>query len=88
MQNVGMSRREVKRSIRSQILMVFFLPLIVAGIHIIFAFPLIKRLLYQLGLNDTGLYLMCSAGGFIGFAIIYSAIYTLTAKTYYKIVRN
>lgn len=88
MQNVGMSEREVKRSIRSQILLVFFLPLLVAGAHLTFAFPLIKRLLYQLGLSDTGLYLACSAGGFLGFAIIYSAIYTLTAKTYYKIVRK
>lgn len=88
MQNVGMSKREVKRSIRSQILLVFFLPLIVAGAHLTFAFPLIRRLLAQLGLNDTGLYLMCSAGGFIGFALIYTAVYTITAKTYYKIVRN
>ncbi len=88
MQNVGMSRREVKRSIRSQILMVFFLPLIVAGVHIVFAFPLIKRLLYLLGLSDTMLYVLCAAGGFVGFALIYSAIYTLTAKTYYKIVKK
>ncbi len=88
MQNVGMSRREVKRSIRSQILMVFFLPLIVAGVHIIFAFPLIKRLLYLLGLSDTMLYVLCAAGGFVGFALIYTAIYTLTAKTYYKIVKK
>ena len=66
MQNVGMSRREVKRSIRSQILLVFFLPLIVAGVHLTFAFPLVKRLLYLLGLSDTGLYLTCSAVGFAG----------------------
>lgn len=88
MQNVGMSRREVKRSIRSQILMVFFLPLIVAGVHIVFAFPLIKRLLYLLGLSDTMLYVLCAAGGFVGFALIYTAIYSLTAKTYYKIVKK
>ena len=88
MQNVGMSRREVKHSIRSQILMVFFLPLIVAGVHIVFAFPLIKRLLYLLGLSDTMLYVLCAAGGFVGFALIYTAIYSLTAKTYYKIVKK
>ena len=88
MQNVGMSKREVKRSIRSQILIVFFLPLLIAGAHLTFAFPLIKRLLYQLGLSDTSLYLACCAGGFIGFALIYTAVYTITAKTYYKIVRN
>ena len=88
MQNVGMSRREVKRSIRSQILLVFFLPLIAAGVHIIFAFPLIRRMLKLIGLLDTKLYMMCAAGGFIGFALIYSAIYTLTARTYYKIVKK
>ena len=88
MQNVGMSRREVKHSIRSQILMVFFLPLIVAGMHIVFAFPLVRRMLKLMGLTDTGLYMLCAAGGFVGFALIYSAIYTLTAKTYYKIVKK
>ena len=88
MQNVGMSRREVKRSIRSQILLVFFLPLIVAGVHLTFAFPLVKRLLYLLGLSDTGLYLTCSAVGFAGFALIYTAIYVITARTYYKIVHK
>ena len=88
MQNVGMSRREVKRSIRSQILLVFFFPLIAAGVHIIFAFPLIRRMLKLIGLLDTKLYMMCAAGGFIGFALIYSAIYTLTARTYYKIVKK
>ena len=88
MQNVGMSKREVKRSIRSQILIVFFLPLLIAGAHLTFAFPLIKRLLYQLGLSDTSLYLACCAGGFAGFALIYTTIYALTARTYYKIVRE
>lgn len=88
MQNVGMSRREVKRSIRSQILLVFFLPLIVAGVHLTFAFPLVKRLLFQVGLENTKLYMTCSVVGFAGFALIYTAIYAMTARTYYKIVHK
>ncbi len=88
MQDVGMSRHEVKRSIRSQILLVFFLPLIAAGCHVTFAFPLIKRMLALVGLTDTGLYLMCAVGSFALFAVLYAVIYAITAKTYYKIVRK
>ena len=86
MQNVGMSRHEVKCSIRTQILLVFFLPLITAGCHVGFAFPLIKRMLALVGLTDTHLYLMCAVGSFAAFAVLYGAIYAITAKTYYKIV--
>ena len=39
MQQVGMSRREVGASIRGQILLVFFLPLLAAGLHILAGLP-------------------------------------------------
>ena len=88
MQNVGMSREEVKKSIHSQILTVFFLPLITAGIHVVFAFPLMDKILSLLNLVNTNLYILCAVGTFIVFAILYAIIYSMTAKNYYRIVRQ
>lgn len=86
MQKVGMSREEVKGSIRSQVLTVFFLPLIVAGIHIAAAFPMLMKLLALFNLLNVQLYLTCTIVCFLVFAVMYLLIYLLTAKTYYKIV--
>lgn len=86
MQNVGMSRAEVKKSIHSQIITVFFLPLITAGVHVSFAFPLIRRLLLMFSMTNTGLYALCLLASFAVFTVIYAIIYSLTARTYYKIV--
>ena len=88
MQKVGMSRKEVKSSIRRQILMVFFLPLITAMIHICAAFPLIRRLLMLFGMTNTSLFMVCTAVTALVFAVIYGIIYTMTAKVYYKIVER
>ncbi len=81
-----MSRQEVKASIHSQVLTVFFLPLIVAGIHVAVAFPMIKKILALLNLLNVQLYLTCTIVCFLVFAVMYLLIYLLTAKTYYKIV--
>ena len=86
MQNVGLSKAEVKEAIRSQILTVFFLPLVVAGIHVMAAFPLMSKLLSLLNMTNTTLYVLSTIGCFVAFAILYIIIYSLTAKTYYKIV--
>ncbi|MCI8541873.1 ABC transporter permease [Acetatifactor aquisgranensis] len=86
MQKVGMSRDEVKASIHSQVLTVFFLPLMVAGIHVAAAFPMISRLLELFNMLDTRLYVACTAICFLVFAGMYVMIYGLTAKTYYRIV--
>lgn len=88
MQKVGLGEREVKRAINSQILTVFFLPLIMAAVHIVFAFPIIKRLLATLYLTDTKLYMTCTVGCFAVFALIYVLIYKITARTYYSIVKR
>ena len=88
MQNVGMSHSEVVKSIRSQILIVFFLPLLTAGMHVGFAFPLLNRLLKMLYLEDTKLFVTSIVLSFSAFAVLYSVIYTVTARTYYKIVRR
>ena len=88
MQSVGMSEAEVKTSIRSQILLVFFLPLITAIVHTTFAFPMVGRMLAYMGLDSTKTYLKCTIVGFVGYALIYTAIYLLTAKLYYSIVKR
>ena len=75
-----MSRREVKASIHRQILMVFFLPLITACVHIGMAFPLMKRLLLLVGMSNTRLFLICTAVTVIIFAAVYGVIYAVTAK--------
>ncbi|NLZ46231.1 MAG: ABC transporter permease, partial [Clostridiales bacterium] len=86
MQKVGMSRHEIKKTIHSQILTVFFLPLITAGIHVAFAFPVITKVLEILRLTNTMVFAISTISTFVIFSIIYSIIYSLTAKTYYKIV--
>lgn len=86
MQKVGMSKGEVKKSIRSQILTVFFLPLVVAILHVAAAFNMMSKLLFMFGLFNTNLFVICTIGTIIIFAIIYSFVFAMTAKTYYKIV--
>ena len=88
MQNVGMSQKDVKASIHSQILTVFFLPLITAGIHIIFAYPVIEKILAILSLTNTGLYIICTVVCFAVFSLLYVIVYLWTAKLYYGIVRK
>ena len=87
MQKVGMSRREVKSTINSQVLLVFFLPLVVAGMHLAFAFPILEKVLHILLLSSTSLFVACSLVTFGVFAAVYTLIYMATARTYYKIVR-
>lgn len=88
MQQVGMSRHEVKASIHSQIITVFFLPLVMAGVHIAFAFRMITRLLTLFGLYNVRLFALCCSGAFLVFALAYAAIYALTARAYYRIVHT
>ncbi len=88
MQKVGLDQKEVRHVIRSQVLMVFFLPLIVAAIHIVFAFPIIHQLLRLLYLTNTSLYILTTIVCFISFAAIYCLFYILTSKVYYGIVKQ
>ncbi len=86
MRKVGMSHKEVKASIRSQILKVFFLPLVTACIHLAAAFPLMRRLLMMFGMNDCALFAICALITVAVFAIVYGIVYMMTARTYYRIV--
>lgn len=86
MQKVGLDKKDIKRSINSQVLIVFFMPLIVAAIHIAFNFRLMKMLLTLFTVNNTKLIFLCTVGTVIAFMAAYSIVYILTAKVYYKIV--
>lgn len=88
MQKVGMSHREVKQSIHSQILLVFFLPLVMAVLHLAFAFPMLEKILLVMGLANTQLILLSTLGCVAVFALAYLIIYALTARTYYNIVET
>ena len=88
MQKVGLSRREVRSSVRRQILMVFFLPLLMAMLHITMAFPMIRRLLLLFGMTNTKLFIGCTAGTVLIFAVVYGLIYLMTARSYYHIVER
>jgi putative ABC transport system permease protein len=88
MQKVGMSKKEVRNTINKQILMVFFLPLAVAVIHIAVAFNVVSQLLSLFGLFSTSTLILSIAGTVVIFAVLYAVVYRLTAKTYYKIVQQ
>lgn len=88
MQKVGMSRLEVKKTIGKQVLLVFFVPLVMAGIHILAAFKMITNLLTVLSMTNVRLFAMCTLGTFLVFAVIYAVVYLVTAREYYKIVER
>ena len=87
MQKVGMSLAEVKRSIRSQILIVFFLPLIAAIFHVAAAFNMMSRLLIAIQITNVWLFVGATAATILAFAVIYIVVYSLTAREYYKLVK-
>lgn len=86
MQKVGMTKREIKKSINSQLLTVFFLPLVGAGIHLIFAFPMIRKILLLFNLTNLHLYTIVTLISFGAFALFYTIVYRITSNAYYHIV--
>lgn len=86
LQKVGMTRQEIKQSINSQVLTVFFLPLIAAGVHTVFAFPLMSKLLALFGWHDVGLFAMVTGVSFLAFAVLYVTVYLITSRAYFRIV--
>lgn len=87
MEKVGMSQQQVRTAIRSQVRMVFFLPLLGSIIHLAASFKMISKLMAALGLQNIPLFALCCVGTVVVFAVGYFIIYHLTARTYYKIVR-
>ena len=87
MRKVGLSEREARRAIRSQILTVFFMPILVAAVHIAFDFNLVVQLLRLFSLTNLRLTALCTLGTLLVFCAVYAVVYALTARSYYKIVR-
>lgn len=86
MQKVGMTKKEIKKSINSQVLTVFAAPLLMAGLHIGFAFPIISKLLKLFGLFNTWLFIIVTIVYFVVFALFYIVVYRITSHSYYSIV--
>lgn len=86
LQKVGMTKAEIRKSINSQVLTVFFMPLGAAGLHMVFAFPIVSRLLMIFGLNNTALFAVVTLCCFGAFSLVYTAVYLITSRSYYKIV--
>ena len=86
MQKVGMTKKEIRKSINSQLLTVFFLPLIFAGMHLAFAAPIIKKLLLIFNLTNLNLFIATILISFAAFTLFYMIVYKITSNAYYKIV--
>lgn len=86
MRKIGMTEEEVKKTVRIQSMLVFFLPLVTAGIHVAFAFPILTKLMSVLFMNNAASFVKWCVIVYAAFAVVYVLIYKLTAKTYYKIV--
>lgn len=88
LKKVGMSDKEVKKTIKNQIVLVFFLPVIVSAIHVAVSFRIIKIILSMLSMGESPIYLLCTIVTVIVFCVIYTIVYGITAKTYYRIVKG
>ena len=86
MQKVGMTKKDIKKSINSQVLTVFFAPLLLAGLHLAFAFPLVWKILQMFSLTNLWFVIGVNVAAFLLFAAFYALIYKLTARAYFKIV--
>lgn len=87
LEKVGMSSREVKDTIKSQIRIVFVLPIFAAAVHVTAAFPMVNRILKMLNFNNEKLFAGCLAATKIAFAVIYYLVFKVTSRAYYKIVK-
>lgn len=85
---IGLTKKEMKKSINSQLLTIFFLPIIVSGMHLAFSFPVIDNLLALFKLKGSYAFIYSTIGSFIIFSILYSLVYFLTSKVYYNIVKK
>ncbi len=86
LRKVGMNDRDIRRAVNSQVLTVFFAPLIAAGIHMAFAFPMLTKLLGLFSMRDTGFLAVVTLVCFAVFAAMYTLVYVITSRSYYRIV--
>ena len=85
---VGMTKKEVKQTINSQVLTVFFMPLIMAGIHLAFAFPMIQKILMLMSGVEAKVFVIVTIGCYLVFVLFYVLVYVVTSKSYYTIISS
>lgn len=88
MQKVGMTKLNIRKSVNSQVLTVFFMPMLLAGLHLAFAFPMLWKILQILGFRNLGLMIAVTAVCFAVFALVYAIVYKITSHIYYSIVSD
>ena len=88
LRKVGMNDREIRRAVNSQVLTVFFAPLLASGLHMAFAFPLLTKILGLFSMRDTGFLAVVTLICYAAFAALYVAVYMLTSRSYYRIVSS
>ena len=88
MQKVGMTKQDIRKSINSQMLTVFFSPLLMAGLHLCFAFPFLWKIMMMFGLNNRTLIIAITVICYIIFGIFYAVVYKITSNLYFHIVRG
>lgn len=86
MQRVGMTKTDIRKSINSQLLLVFFLPLLFAGLHLGFAFPFVHKMLVLFNLTNLKLLIGTTVVTFAIYAVFYTLVYRITSNSYYSIV--
>jgi putative ABC transport system permease protein len=88
MQKVGMTKPDIRKSINSQMLTVFFLPIVFAVLHLAFAFPMIRKLLLLFNLNNVPLLIFTTAISILVFSAFYAVVYRITSNAYFSIVSD
>lgn len=88
LRKVGMTKQEIRSSVNSQVLTVFFMPLIAAGIHTAFAFSIITKLLRLFQMTDEKFFAIVTLCCFAVFAVLYIIVYKITSRSYYSIVSS
>ena len=86
MQKVGMTKRDIRKSINSQMLTVFFMPLVFAGIHLAFALPFLLKIFLMFGMDNAVLSILVCLGCLAVFGLFYAMVYKITSSSYYTIV--
>ena len=88
LRKVGMEDTQIKKTINEQILLVFFMPLALAGLHLICAYPMISKLMVLFTITDMTLIKIVTCITFVMIGVFYGIVYKLTSHTYYKIIRS
>ena len=88
MKKVGMTKKDIRKTINSQTLTVFFIPLLLAGLHLAFAFPLVWKMLMMFNLHNKLLVMIVTICSFLIFGLFYAVVYKITSNAYYKIVNG